>query len=96
MIDEGALFDEDDDEDASEPTNFLVAPKRAETSDALNATEEDYRRQGMPPITFEDEDGNLENPGEMFAAMNLEKDAPLPTVADCDAWNASRWLEQWR
>jgi hypothetical protein len=53
---DGLLFDSDDEEvigDGWNP-NCLIIPKRAETSEALNLIEEEYRVSEKPVITFEE------------------------------------------
>ena len=57
--DDGLLFDEPDESEAGyEPTNCLVVSARPPSPEILNALEAQYRRQGLPPVVFEEDDEN--------------------------------------
>jgi len=57
------IFDDDDEVEAvAEADRWarkLIVPARAETSEQLNQWEEQYRREGRPPVIFEDDDGTI-------------------------------------
>jgi hypothetical protein len=82
-----ALFDDDPDEDNYVPSNYLVVPPRAESSDALNAMEEAYRSNGRPPVLFVDEMGQLENAAGIARAMSLPA-GQVPTLEQATVWVA--------
>ena len=90
------LFDTPDETDAAfEPVNCLIvgcpAPK-----EILQRLEEQFRRDGGPPVLFVEDDDNgqpyLGNAAEMAKLMKLPGEI-LPTEAQADAWIARRkWL----
>ena len=92
--DDGLLFDEIDDTVEGElaNTNCLVVGA-CPPKEMLCALEEQYRREGLPPVQFLETDDNgaevFGNALEYAKLMKLPPDV-LPTMEQADAWVASR------
>lgn len=97
--DDGLLFDETDEDEASaERTNLLVIPARVPTPEMLSALEQQYRREGAIPCQFieDGDDGQpfFGNALEYAKLMQLPADV-LPTMDEADQWVASRTWPSW-
>jgi hypothetical protein len=92
--DDGYVFlsDEvDDDPDAPAPTNVLMVPGYASSSQAVNEMETFYRMTpNKPPVPFISEDGQVENPGTMAASMGIS--AVGLTEERVDSWLLEQWV----
>jgi hypothetical protein len=91
---DGLLFDEIDEESAAaERTNVLVVGARPASPETVNDLEGLYRRQGLPPVIFEEDDeagqSYLGNVSQFARLMKLPPDI-LPTEGQVLAWIAAR------
>jgi hypothetical protein len=98
--DDGLLFDEPDEDAASaERTNVLVVGW-VPPAEMLCTMEQQYRHCGVPPVIFEeiDGEGNLVfgNASEYCALMGLAPDTPI-TIEQAMAWaEQQRLLTSWQ
>jgi hypothetical protein len=92
------LFDEMSEDEietaATEGGGVLVVPARAETSDALNVMELEYRKHGRPPIVFieDDDDGGDPIGNRDQLAAYLGRPAASLTIENVDELVHARWL----
>ena|SRR6266436_3200412 len=92
MSDDDLLFDEEQDEAGFVATNYLVVPGTMTNEEEFRLTARMRAEQiRSAPMVFEDEAGNLDNPGafaELAAELGRE-----PTCDEASAWRLRRWLE---
>jgi hypothetical protein len=99
--DDFLLLDMDEPQDPDTVMNWLVIPPRCKTSEELNEREEQYRRDGHPPLLFVEQDEEtgqwrLENAPEFAAHMGLAPGTPVTegqALAWIDRWTVNgRWM----
>lgn len=84
------VFDQPDEDEvvaAAAARNYLVVGPIATTSEDLNVQEEQYRKEGRPPVLFV-EDDQLGNAVQIARAMGLPI-GQVPTLEQAEAWSAA-------